>query len=126
MNKSHVEKLIPKAINAIRNSSICKDNKVEKTYQSKISTFGAAISQGSLYAAYMFFSKKDSKSKADLTSLLSLVEVLAKEEQLIQANESLANYIEQDKVEAKNNIIDICIAIKLALNAFDRGESNGE
>lgn len=117
MNKNNVEKLIPIAINVIKNSRLCRDSKVSKACSSQISTFGAAISQGSLLSAVLFFGKNDDKSKVDRRELLKVIHKVISEGSREDFT-SLEDFIIKDKFIAKKQIIDACIAIKLALNVF--------
>lgn len=117
MNKNNVEKLIPLAIDVIKNSDLCSNGKVSKACSSQISTFGAAISQGSLLSAVLFFRKDNDKSKVDRRELLEVIsKVISKESRENFTN--LEDFIIKDKFIAKKKIIDACIAIKLALNVF--------
>ncbi len=123
MNKNNVEKLIPIAINVIENSKLYSNGKVSKACSSQISTFGAAISQGSLLSAVLFFGKTDDKSKIDRRELLKVIHKVISEgsSKYCKSCEdftSLEDFIIKDKFIAKKKIIDACIAIKLALNVF--------
>ncbi len=83
MDKKRVEALIPLAYDAIRTSGISdQEGKVPKSYRGQISTFGAAVTMGSLLAAIAFFStakneegKPEEKSEPDVdrTKLLKAI-----------------------------------------------------
>ncbi|MEI3327544.1 MAG: hypothetical protein V8R64_14280 [Thomasclavelia sp.] len=60
MSKSRINRYLPIAYEAVKNSELIKDNKLQGNYQAQIASFGAAVSMGSLLSAIAFFSDNGS------------------------------------------------------------------
>ncbi|MBQ3970205.1 MAG: hypothetical protein II685_06965 [Clostridia bacterium] len=121
MDKKRVDKLIPFAYNALRSSDIVKDgNKIKKTFRGQISTFGAAVSMGSLTSAVVFFSDKGG-SDVERQKLLAAILTVLKEEGSADASlNSLYDFVKSAKnsYECRESILCAAIAIKLAMNLY--------
>lgn len=122
MDKTRVNDLIPLAYAAIKTVGIEKNNEIEKTFRGQISTFGTAISMGSLLSAIAFFS--DSAGAAvDRTLLLkALNEMLNPNCDHSKKNDFyhfVSKQIEKGKEdECKDEVIHATIALKLAMNLY--------
>ena len=82
MNKREIDRLLPKAYEAIKAYQISdKDNNLSKTFRGQISAFGASVSMGSLLSAVAFFSAKGS-SEVERPRLMKAVYELMTGERL--------------------------------------------
>ena len=85
MNKRKVEQLLPKAVNALNDSSaeITKKDEngiyIEKGFRSQISSFGAAVTMGSFRAAVAFFAN-DGESGVKRSKLIRIMYYMVKNE----------------------------------------------
>lgn len=128
MNKANVNAYIERAVTALTDSKIAKDGKIEKGYRGQISTFGAAVTNGSLEAAIAFFSNDKSESEFDRPALMkSICYVLGVAGDNKKANQycnrDLYDYVRSNqygtKASKKDKILDAAIALKLAMNLFE-------
>lgn len=125
MNKKRVDKNIGKAYEVLQNKNIgiAVDGKISKGYRGQISTFGAAISSGSLLAAIAFFSDKG-KAQVNREKLMKAIMELVKYNHDNVKEEELFFYVknraksEGEKRYLKEEILDYAIAIKLAMNLY--------
>lgn len=125
MNKIIVNQLIPLAYDALEDTKITKDGKMDKAFRSQISSFGAAVTMGSMLSAIAFFSEKGS-AEVDRTKLMKAILVVLKKSG--KANNTNANELYQYIFEAKRkkiseaklkeDVINAAIAIKLAMNLY--------
>ena len=121
MNKAVIEELLPKAYDIIRNNSvICENGKVDKAYRSQISSFGAAVSGGSLLSAIAFFSVKG-QSPVERPELMECIRKLIPE---AESSDSLFGYVATQEASAvcKEQVLNAAISLKLAFNLFDQSE----
>lgn len=107
---------------------------IPRSFRSQISSFGAAVTMGSLNAAVAFFSEQG-KSKTDrglLMDALYLMIKIPKDKIDKMTNEdirnktekkNLLNYVidvkDQNRLSVKKEIIDNAVALKLAMNAYE-------
>ena len=118
MNKRKVDDLIPKAVEILTDTGIVnKEGKIKKTYRGQISTFGAAIINGSLISAVAFFSDNGNSS----TERSKLIEAIGK--LIPESREDLFEYVKKSgkskKKEVKEEILNAAIALKLAMNLYN-------
>ena len=118
MNKRKVDDLIPKAVEILTDTGIAnKEGKIKKTYRGQISTFGAAIINGSLISAVAFFSDNGNSS----TERSKLIEAIGK--LIPESREDLFEYVKKSvkskKKEVKEEILNAAIALKLAMNLYN-------
>lgn len=133
MNKNKIDALIPNAYLVLNDVGIVEDGKkIDKAWQGQIASFGASIAQGSLLAAVSFFSAKSEKTKVDDRSKLTVAMFKLLDDTDKNGSNSLFEYVEKKKKagkehEAKENILNIAIALKLAMNLYElgRGTKNG-
>lgn len=128
MNKK-INELIPKALEAIKNSKMADDsNQVDKEYKGYIASMGASIIQSGLIATLAFYSNKQSGS-AD--KRIRLLEAVVKTFVATDSNEELLQYVLSKTDSGKNNaeinkfekqISETLIALKLALRTFKQKE----
>ncbi len=131
--------MIPAARDAVINAGISSNGVVKKAFRGQISSFGAAITMGSLLPAVAFFSDQG-KAEVDRSKLMkAIMLVLQKEDGPLgdaakkhESNPLLEFCTEvcnpapagdggTDKISAsqlREAVIDAAIAIKLSLNYF--------
>ncbi len=123
MNKAKVDKLIPYAYDAIGTSGIAKDGKVSKAFRGQISTFGAAVTTGSLLSAIAFFSD-DGSAKVKRSKLIDAILIVLKADGAAsKETQNLYRWVEQMKSkgqepQCREQMINAAIAIKLAMNLY--------
>ena len=123
MNKTKIDKLIPYAYDAIDKAGIAKKGEVQKTFRGQISSFGAAITMGSLLTAIAFFSD-DGGAKVGRSKLLDAVLSVLKADNAVP-DETMSLYKWADEqikakkeTQCKEQIINAVIAVKLAMNLY--------
>ncbi len=147
MNKKEIDRLIPIAYDALNNKeiSIVKNNTIKKTYRGQISTFGAAITMGSLLAAIAYFSNDASGSSVERSKIMTVIFNMIKqyyqninEKEITNLFKYVRNSIDNAKGGCKKDAEDICreqiinsaIALKLAMGLFtlvdDKEGANGQ
>lgn len=125
VNKRRVDKNIGNAYEILqdKNIGIAVDGKISKGYRGQISTFGAAISSGSLLAAVAFFSDKGNAQVNRDRLMKAIMELVKRNHESVKEKE-LFFYIknhsgsEAQNMRLKEEILDYAIAIKLAMNLY--------
>jgi len=128
MNKKTVNDLIPYAYEALRESGIAKKGRIDKKYRSQISSFGAAITMGSLLSAIAFFSDKGSaevdRQEVDRQKLMdAILYILKNHKKCGDDIKKLYEYVNKQKnnssnYKAQEDIINAAISLKLAMNLY--------
>ena len=126
MSKSRINRYLPIAYEAVKNSELIKDNKLQGNYQAQIASFGAAVSMGSLLSAIAFFSDNGS-SNVKRQELMKLICYIIKKDKKYQKIKkySLFECVQNNKI-VKQEVLDAAIAIKLALNLFEEDPSKNK
>ena len=125
MNKNQINSLIPFAYEALEKVGIAKDGKINKTYRGQISTFGAAVSMGSLLPAIAFFSEKGSASTDREKLMEAIWNVLQNAGFISGPCKSLMEYA-QEAGDKKECIINAAIALKLSMNLYQLEKQENE
>ena len=118
MNKNVINQEIKVAYDALKESAIAdSNNTIVKTFRGQISTFGAAVSMGSLLPAIAFFSEKGG-SDVDRTKLLdAIIKILQNTNKTKEKN--LYDYVlNNPEDECKEEILNAAIALKLSMNLY--------
>lgn len=128
MNKHRIDTMIPIAYKALSCTGIAdEEGKIQKGFRRQISTFGAAVTTGTLLSAILFFSQKG-KAEVDRTKLMDAIyEIL---DNLLGLSDSSLNndekhhlfkyaQKEKDVDRATELILDAAIALKLAMNLYE-------
>ena len=124
MNKKRIDSYIDRAVDALKDSGIAQGGKIKKGYRGQISTFGAAVTNGSLKAAIAFFSNDVNSSDSDRPLLMkSICYILnLKTDKKADDYESTDLYYsiegKNGKAASREEILDAAIALKLAMNFF--------
>ena len=120
MNKQRVNDWIASAAKALEEVGVVKDGEFNSTFRGQISTFGAAVTMGSLKAAVAFFSQQGNAS-VHREQLLQAMYCVIKGE--IKEPKEIFQYIcQNDNVQTRDQFIDAAIALKLAMNLYHRVE----
>ena len=118
MNKRSVDELIPKAVESLKNAKISNEKgEISKTFRGQISTFGAAVTNGSLISAVAFFSDKGS-SQTDRPKLLTAIQEMIGEKNLFDYVCDAHKQGRSKEAEVKEKILNAAIALKLAMNLY--------
>ncbi|KEI13759.1 hypothetical protein Z959_02375 [Clostridium novyi B str. ATCC 27606] len=125
MNKKEVEKYIPLAIISIKEAMSNTTNTAEeslelpKEFKGYISSFGAGIIQSGLLPTVAFFEKEESNSKSDRFKITEIIFKMLNKNKYCK-NNKLLDYLlyKEDIEEVKEDIINIAIALKLAMRTF--------
>ncbi len=127
MNKNRVNRDLPIAYQALKAVEIAKGTVIKKTYRGQISTFGTAVSMGSMPAAIAFFSEKaaGADNGVDRTLLLRAIEYVLRhrETPVLDENTCLFDYAVNGGISAKEEILTAAIALKLAMNLYELEET---
>lgn len=122
MNKAKVNELVPLAYEALQETGIVKDGKIDKAFRGQISSFGVAVTMGSFLSAIAFFSEEESAAKVDRTLLMKAILVVLKKSGKASNVNELYQYIFKAKkvseAKLKEDVINATIAIKLAMNLY--------
>lgn len=127
MNKAIINEEITWAYDALEKTEIAENGKIIKTYRGQISTFGAAVTMGSLLPAIAFFSE-DAKSSVNRSKLMSAILYVLKQKDSSINAKSLFDYARQmkksgDEGRCKEDILNAAIALKLAMNLYELEEN---
>ena len=131
MNKKRVNEWIPRAKEALEKAGIAENNTIDKTFRGQISSFGAAITMGSLTAAVAFFSQKGS-SQTDRHNLLLALDYIIHDRTECRKKEEVSKILDDVLGTPQAGMhsltaayIDASIALKLAMNYFDMTKKDG-
>ena len=129
MNKRLVERWLPSAQKALKDTGVAsKTGVIEKTFRGQISTFGAAVSMGSLLTAIAFFSEnantQDGKEHVERSRLMPAILAVLKDNQQGIEEQSLYDYALRriragEESRCREEILLAAIALKLAMNLFE-------
>ena len=123
MNKNLINNEIKAAYDALRNVGIVEQNKegkdiIKKTYRGQISSFGAAVTMGSLLPAIAFFSENGGSDVERSKLMKAILEVLQKKRNVTE--KTLLDYVLNHKEdECKEEIVNAAIALKLSMNLYE-------
>ena len=120
MEKKVINQEIGIAYEAIAESRILENGKLKKAYRGQVSTFGAAITMGSLLPAIAFLSK-DGNSGVHRSRILDAILYILKKEGKVEGSYKNLFELVRDKGEqaCKEDIINAAIALKLAMNLYN-------
>lgn len=126
MNKQRVNDWISPAAEALVKVGIVNKGKIDPTFRGQISTFGAAVTMGSLKAAAAFFSQQGNARVPRELLLKAMCYIITGE--LKNPDTVFAYICAHDDMNTRDQFIDAAIALKLAMNLYDlgRGEKHEE
>ncbi len=124
MSKQRIDDYLPFAYDALKECGIAQNNEIDKTFRGQISTFGAAITMGSLLASVAFFSAQGKAvvERQNLMKAIHYVILKSENKDVSLCNDnSLFEFVRNNKNQTDNikeKILDAAIALKLAMNLF--------
>ena len=121
MNKKQVDGWILKAKEALEKTGIATEGgKVDNSFRGQISAFGAAMVMGSFRSAVAFYVEKG-EAKVDRQKLLQAIYYVISEEPKLEDPKQIFQHVcDHDSYDEKEKFIDASIALKLAMNFFER------
>ena len=127
MNKNTVDQEINIAYEALAEVGIAQNGKIEKTYRGQISSFGAAVTMGSLLSAIAFFSQ-DGGSDVSRSKLMDAILIVLKKRGIAKESfQKLFDYAKSSGEEGcKEDIINAAIALKLSMNLYELVKKSGD
>lgn len=128
-DKKKIDEMIPRAYellgkeNTKGSTPIASEGKITKTYRSQISTFGAAIVNGTLLSAISFFSDKAGAS-VNRPELMGAVYNLVNKSNGAHEKDKLFKYARDEvrsghKAKVTDDILNAAIALKLAMSLYE-------
>ena len=128
MDKRTVDRWIPVAYEVLEREY--PNRVIPKTVQRYFSTFGAAITTGSLLATVCFFNQRGSSAQ-DKAVVYRGIEAVLRKVGIFPEDTALQTYVmEETKRDggyaAKENCINAALALKLAVNLFVLAKAGGE
>lgn len=121
MNKRRVNDWIAPAAEALEKAAIAVDGKVDSKFRGQISSFGAAITMGSLKAAVAFFAKQGGAA-VPRERLLSAMYYIISGGTVATPENVFAYICDNDTAQVREQFVDAAIALKLAMNLYDMGK----
>ena len=115
MNKGRIDEMIPIAYEALK--TISDNGKIKKTYRGGVSSFGAAVSMGSLLSAAAFFSADSSGASYDRKKLGKVIVKTATCD--VNNDNTLYKYVKEAGDSCKDKVMDAAVAVKLAMNLYE-------
>lgn len=124
MNKQRVNDWVASAAVALERSGIAVNGKVDPKFRGQISSFGAAITMGSLKATAAFFSKQGGAAVPRELLLKAMYYVIKGE--LAEPKEVFTYICGHDDIHTREQFVDAAIALKLAMNLYDMGKEGDQ
>ena len=134
--KTQVEQYIPRAIKVL--DARFPSGRIPKVYNSYISALGAGIFQSGLKATLALYENSNANTKGDKSCLLKIIlDILDETVDIAQITNSeeecrggsLLRYVLQsneDEARLHRKILDIAVAVKLAIRTYRLEETKGE
>lgn len=117
MNKKRVNDWILPAKEALITCEIVENGKIDKTFRSHISSFGAAVIMGSLPAAVAFFTEQGGSSVQRQKLIQAMYCCITGE---VKKEKEIFDIVcKNNTAEMRDKFTDASIALKLAMNFFD-------
>ncbi len=117
MNKQRVNDWIAPATKALADVGIAENGKIASTFRGQISTFGAAVTMGSLKAAAAFFSQQGKATVKRELLLKAMYNVVTGD--IKDPDQVFAYICAHDDVQTRDQFLDAAIALKLAMNLYE-------
>ena len=121
MDKKLVDRLLPTAVQVLQDEGVAENGRIPKTFRGQISSFGAAVSAGSLLAAAAFFNEQGG-AKSERQKLMEAINKMMKQEKLVEhTGESLFDTIHANQSDrsVKDKVLSCAVALKLAMNLYE-------
>ena len=123
MNKKLVDALLPDAVTVLKKVGIANEkNEIDKNFRGQISSFGAAVSAGSLLAAAAFFNEQ-AGAKNDRSKLMTAINLLLEAHGLTDCKgenlfDTIRNTPAGQQRSLKDDVLACAVALKLAMNLY--------
>jgi hypothetical protein len=130
MNKSNMQRYVVAALDVLQKSPLNEAGHVDKAMIGKFASFGPTVYDMGLKPAVMLYSNEQSDKKADRRPVLNAIcDVMQKcYPESMREGESLLSYVKPmhglNLYNAKEEILGICVALKLALRTFPTKPEN--
>lgn len=118
MNKAIINDEVVVAYDVLKSSGIVENGKIKKTWRGQVSTFGAAVTMGSLIPAVAFFSDQGGASVKRQYILDAILEVMKKNNIVPSKYNTLFEYVREKGDTCKEDVLNAAIALKLAMNLY--------
>ena len=118
MNKAVINREVVYAYDALKNAGIAEDNKIAKTWRGQISTFGAAVTMGSLIPAVAFFSSQGGADVKRQQLMDAILRILKQEKEDAANCATLFDYVKTQGDKCREDVLNAAIALKLAMNLY--------
>ena len=100
MNKAIINDEVVIAYDVLKDSEIVENGKIKKTWRGQISTFGAAVTMGSLIPAVAFFSDQGGSSVKRQYIMDAILEILKRNHIAPEKYHTLFEYVREQEQEA--------------------------
>ena len=117
MNNQRINNWIAPAAEALVLAGIAVNGKIQSGFRGQISSFGAAISMGSLKAAAAFFAKQGNANVPRELLLKAIHYVVTGT--LLEPIKIFEYICSHDDVYTREKYLDAAIALKLAMNLYE-------
>lgn len=118
MNKTVINREVAVAYDVLKNSGIAKNGKISKTWRGQISTFGAAVTMGSLLPAVAFFSDQGGAAVERQHLMAAILSILKWEGAAPEDCRTLFDHVRANGEGCREDIVSAAIALKLAMNLY--------
>ncbi len=122
MNKQRVNDWIAPAADALTITGIAAEGAINSRFRTQISSFGAAVTMGSLKAAAAFFADQGSSSIPRQLLLSAMYYVITGEN--LEPKAVFSYICQHDDVYTRELFIDAAIALKLAMSLYELAEED--
>ncbi len=134
MNKAKMQRYVEATLNYLEKGigDIISEGEVEGTMVGKVASFGPTVYAMGLKPAVMLYSKSGEDQKADRRPVVNAIYKILQKlyPDIEKKGKDLCSYVRplQDGAlaNAKEEILDICVALKLALRTFPTKSKNPE
>ena len=106
------------AYDVLKKSEIVENGKIKKTWRGQISTFGAAVTMGSLIPAVAFFSDQGGSSVKRQYIMDAILEILKRDHIAPEKYHTLFEYVREQGEHCREDVLNAAIALKLAMNLY--------
>lgn len=121
MDKKLVDRLLPCAVQALKDVGVAQNGKVPKAFRGQISSFGASVAAGSLLSAAAFFNDQGA-AKSERNLLMKAINDMMKNEKLVKSTgKTLFDTIHENLSDSaiKEKVLCCAVALKLAMNLYE-------
>lgn len=118
MNRAMINDEVVVAYDVLKKSEIVEKGKIKKTWRGQVSTFGAAVTMGSLIPAVAFFSDQGGAIVKRQCIMDAILEIMKKSGIVPDTYQTLFEYVKDQGEQCKEEVLNAAIALKLAMNLY--------